>query len=85
MPSGCGGRLVAAAEAEQRRQWRVLVDAAGIGLQHLDLGSDLGGLRGATGLWFGVAKDAAATKADVIADMAFTGGTWKLVGLTPNL
>lgn len=43
------------------------------------------GLRGATGLWFGVAKDPAATKADVIVDMAFTDGTWKVVGLTPKV
>ena len=43
------------------------------------------GMRGATGLWFGVAKDATAASADVIVDMAFTDGTWKVVGLTPKV
>lgn len=43
------------------------------------------GLRGPTGLWFGIAKDAAATRADVVVDMAFTGGTWKIVGLEPRM
>lgn len=43
------------------------------------------GFRGPTGLWFGVAKDPAATQADVLVDMAFTGGTWKIVGLTPKV
>lgn len=43
------------------------------------------GLRGPTGLWFGIAKDPAATQADVVVDMAFTGGGWKIVGLTPKV
>lgn len=33
----------------------------------------------------GVAKDPAATEADVTAEMAFTGGDWKVVGLVPRI
>jgi hypothetical protein len=33
----------------------------------------------------GVAKDPAATEADVTAEMSFTGGDWKVTGLVPKL
>jgi Protein of unknown function (DUF2939) len=33
----------------------------------------------------GVAKDAAATEADITAQMSFTGGDWKVTGLVPKL
>ena len=43
------------------------------------------GPRGLGAFWVGVAKDETATTADAIVDMAFTGGDWKLVGLTPRI
>lgn len=43
------------------------------------------GMRGPAALWIGVAKDPAAGQADAVVDLAFTGGTWKIVGLTPRL
>lgn len=43
------------------------------------------GPRGLTSFWFGVARDANAAKPEVVVDMAFTGGDWKIVGLTPQI
>jgi Protein of unknown function (DUF2939) len=41
-------------------------------------------LAGPLGFEVGVAKDAAATKSDVIAGMSFTGFDWKLTKIVPN-
>lgn len=41
-------------------------------------------MNGMTGYSIGIAKDKAATKADLVADIAFTGADWQLVGLAPN-
>jgi hypothetical protein len=42
-------------------------------------------LSGLAGYSIGIAKDAAATGPDLVADIAYSGGDWKLVGLTPRL
>lgn len=43
------------------------------------------GLNGPLGFNVGVAKDAAATEADLIAGMSFVNGDWKLTSLVPRL
>ncbi len=43
------------------------------------------GPRGPLGFWVGIARDPKAAEADAIADMRFTGGDWKLVGLVPRI
>ena len=42
-------------------------------------------INGPLGFSIGIAKDPAATAADVTADLAFTGGDWKVVGLRPRV
>lgn len=42
------------------------------------------GFDGPMAIFLGVAKDPAASEPDVTVRMAFTGGDWKLVGLTPK-
>lgn len=42
-------------------------------------------VNGPLGFSVGVARDAAASAPDVVADMAFTGGDWRLVGVTPRI
>ena len=42
-------------------------------------------MNGPLGFSIGIAKDPAATAADVTADLAFTGGDWKVVGLRPRV
>ncbi|MDZ4843250.1 MAG: DUF2939 domain-containing protein [Hyphomicrobium aestuarii] len=39
---------------------------------------------GFTGYAIGIAKDKAATRPDITAELAFTGSDWQLVALTPN-
>ncbi len=41
-------------------------------------------MNGLTGYSIGLAKDQTAAKPDLVADIAFTGGDWKLVGLAPR-
>lgn len=41
-------------------------------------------MSGPTGYVIGVAKDKAARAPEVLAEMAFTGGDWKLVGIVPK-
>jgi hypothetical protein len=43
------------------------------------------GVTGPLGFSVGVSKDAATATPDVVADMAFTGGDWKIVGVRPRI
>lgn len=54
--------------------------AGGIGLSNIKSFT----MAGPLGYAIGVAKDPAAATPDLVADLAFTGGDWKLVGLTPK-
>ena len=42
-------------------------------------------MSGPLGFSVGIARDPAATEPDVTADLAFRGGDWKIVGLTPKI
>ena len=40
---------------------------------------------GPLGYSIGIAKDATASVADITADLSFTGGDWKVVGIRPRI
>ncbi|MBX9926056.1 MAG: DUF2939 domain-containing protein [Hyphomicrobiaceae bacterium] len=54
--------------------------AAGVGIDNVKSFA----MNGLTGYSIGIAKDKSATKPDLVADIAFTGADWKLVGLAPR-